>query len=830
MLVGRASELAELDEQIARRRAVCVLGEAGVGKTALLRESAARSGRPAFEGGGLSALSWMPHLPLARAVRCGVPEGDAARVATFVADQVDDGVLIVDDLQWADSDTVESLPFLIGRVAVLAALRRGDPATAARLEQARSAGFSVRELDSLDEPEAVALVRTTRPDLADEVVMRVVERAAGNPLLLEQLALGGSDERLHLGLAARLRPHGPAVWEAVARLALLGRPAEHELVGEPLDELLEAGLVVERDRRIELRHDLLGETAVREVGAGTVRSLHSELACRLADPGEAARHHAGAGEREAAHRKALSAARRSTRASERAQHLRLAAEFADGPDADDLRMRAAAELAEAAEHRAALDLVGAVDVDAHPELMSRVALVRARAHSHLGEGALAEAAAAEGLEQAGGTGTAVEVLLRLEQARIATWDMELDRALHCAGAALSLARAIGAQEARAELVLSAALMTACSPECIEHGRAALALAGLEDDGSLELEAASLLAAAYHNLGRTDAAYRLAAETIDTARRLGLRAREVEFGHHLAHYDLHTRGDLALAIAEHRELLTDPAVLGEALVRTRANLALALAQSGDDGAARRTLDQARNDATNVDARVYVAFVDVESHWLAGRPFDALAAVKRCQGERTSLSPYVDLTGGWAAIDVGRPVPAPIDDAPIPLLAGSVPESQGLACLASGDSDKAEELLVTASTLYEGLVAFAELRCLWGAAVAALRVGALQRARERLLGVEARAQRHGYRPLLARVRPALRQTGVRRTAGRQPGASGLTSREREVLELVARGLSSREIGTRIGVEAATVDSQVKSAMRKLGVRSRARAALSVAGDGR
>jgi DNA-binding CsgD family transcriptional regulator len=53
-------------------------------------------------------------------------------------------------------------------------------------------------------------------------------------------------------------------------------------------------------------------------------------------------------------------------------------------------------------------------------------------------------------------------------------------------------------------------------------------------------------------------------------------------------------------------------------------------------------------------------------------------------------------------------------------------------------------------------------------------------------------------------------------------GLTGREREVLELVAQGLSNAEIARVLGTARSTVERTIAAASAKLGVRSRAQAA--------
>ena len=75
--------------------------------------------------------------------------------------------------------------------------------------------------------------------------------------------------------------------------------------------------------------------------------------------------------------------------------------------------------------------------------------------------------------------------------------------------------------------------------------------------------------------------------------------------------------------------------------------------------------------------------------------------------------------------------------------------------------------------------------------------------------------------ARVLERLRQP----VTTQDPALASLTEQERRVLDLVAEGLTNRQIGTRLGLAEKTVKNHVSGVLGKLGLGSRTQAALYV-----
>src|SRR5262245_41072981 len=190
-LIGRERELARLQLGLAERTPIVVMGEAGVGKTSLLTTAAMATGRRVHSGGGLSSLDSLPYVALSRALPSLDPAGDLRWVARWVEQTVGDGVVLIDDVQWADPASRAVVALLSGRVRLAAAIRQGDPRAGGAADQLETAGFEVLDVDPLPLDDARRLTQQLRPDLDDAARARLLERSGGNPLLLHELSSTG---------------------------------------------------------------------------------------------------------------------------------------------------------------------------------------------------------------------------------------------------------------------------------------------------------------------------------------------------------------------------------------------------------------------------------------------------------------------------------------------------------------------------------------------------------------------------------------------------------------------------------------------------------------
>ena len=816
LLHGRDAELAALGVALAEQRPYVLVGESGIGKTSLLRAAAASSNRGFIETGGLATLRWVPRLVLARALGRTELVGDLENAAGLVERVVGDGVLLLDDAQWADAESLSALPHLVGRVSLLAAVRRDDPEADAALESLVETGFAVLEVGPLPADISARLVGAERPDLPTAVVSRIVRSAGGNPLLLQELAVTGEPSpSFKRAVTARLRLLSSEGLDAVALLGLAGRALADD--GTPgYAEAVQRGFVDRDGTLVVLRHGLIGEIAAEELDASRRADLHSRLADLVADPVEAAQHFALAGDREAAHRTALAGAGQTDVPGIKAAMLGLAAANADGADADRLRLQAAEDLCRAGDFQgvaAALESLQTVE----PELRALAGLFRSRALWEAGDddGYRRELAAARAL--VAGSGSVAEARLRIEAVRLPVFLDNDPAGLQEAETAVLLARDRGVDVPRALNLLGVARQFLVGDGWEEPFEEAMRLARESGDALTELYAANNLVSAYESAGNPARAHEIAHTAAARADELGLVSLRRQLEAADINLDLHS--------GNYQRVIDDgEALLGELVEqRTIDQLLSALTlvyvdRGGFERASELAVRLARGSAR-------AGLVRAELDLWAGRPTaavehaDAFVALDYVTDDERLLA---FVAQAWALADLEREPADELPQATLPLTLPIPVEIEALRQLVRGEAATAADLFVEATDGYRGVHLRGELRSLFGAGEALRRAGAEDRGREILLDVERRAESHGMAPLLTRVHRSLRLVGVRRAAPRGSDHP-LTPRERELLELVRHGLSNVEIGRRLGLSRRTVETELRAAARKLGASSRAQAAL-------
>lgn len=215
-------------------------------------------------------------------------------------------VVVLDDVQWADAASSALLAHLASALRdarlVLVVSYREAPAVAADL--ARVPGALALELRGLDR-DAVASALTDRigAQPAPQVVADVVRRTGGNPFFVEELgrALRSTDATAPVpgavrDVVRRRLSHLPAACRELLDVgAVIGREPGLALLaaaaGRPVDEVLDAlapaednGVLERPPGRIGLRfaHDLVREAVLDDLAPGRRARLHLQVADALA--------------------------------------------------------------------------------------------------------------------------------------------------------------------------------------------------------------------------------------------------------------------------------------------------------------------------------------------------------------------------------------------------------------------------------------------------------------------------------------------------------------------------------------------------------------------
>jgi DNA-binding CsgD family transcriptional regulator len=321
-LIGRVAELAEVQAALASGRAVVLFGDAGVGKTRLLREALARWA----EGGGdtewvaaTKAIRSIPFGAVSHLLPTRLPAaGNRVELLNLVARRLEARrgrapvAVGIDDANLLDGASAGLLHQLAvrGLIVPVATARRNEPAsdTVTALWKDHGRRITVRPLPDADVDE---LLTHALPGQIDPIGRRRLRRlAAGNPLLLGVLLADARDT------GALRRQHGvwrwlgtttgsPRLAELVtARLSVLD-PTTRELLetiacGEPIPMSLLLSLaspaavsaaersgmaVVERSgarTTLRLAHPLYGEALRAHLPAAQARTIFGQLAGLMA--------------------------------------------------------------------------------------------------------------------------------------------------------------------------------------------------------------------------------------------------------------------------------------------------------------------------------------------------------------------------------------------------------------------------------------------------------------------------------------------------------------------------------------------------------------------
>jgi DNA-binding CsgD family transcriptional regulator len=434
MLLGRETELATIgrlidDARAGHGRALAIVGEAGIGKTALWREAASRApGIQVLAARGLQSeselafaglrdlleplLDRLGRLPrpqaeaLAGALALGPSvRGDAFAVAAATLSLLGladaPTLAVVDDIHWLDRPSVTAVLFAARRLrdvpVALVILARSD-------EGSQTDGLDELMLGGLEPDDAHRLLSKSAPGASRAVRDALVQASRGNPLALQELPRALPDEQLSgarplpdpLPLGGALRRALSRRIEALsdtARAALLIAAASDDGALAPaqtalgpsvpaLEEAEGAGVISLAAGRIEFRHPLLRSAVYQASDGAARRSAHAALADALVeDPERRAWHLAAAatGPDEAV-AVALEEVARSASArggaAIAARALSRAAELSTGTSASRRRIEAAQQAVLAGRLDEADALLAAADPD-DPVLDADAASLRA---------------------------------------------------------------------------------------------------------------------------------------------------------------------------------------------------------------------------------------------------------------------------------------------------------------------------------------------------------------------------------------------------------------------------------------------------------------------
>jgi DNA-binding CsgD family transcriptional regulator len=343
---------AELSRGQASGSCVVLSGEAGIGKTSLLQAAQQAAGpgvewlwgtcEPMLSPAPFGPLvDWLDRMPpsLAAAVRSGRQTGELlAGLMSMLRDAGRPKVVVIDDAQWADGATLDLLRYVSRRIdstrALLILCHRDDALAAehpllrvlAGLPASRSLRVALGPLT----PAGVAELAR----LAGRSDQGLYSATQGNPFFVTELLAGhGPGARagtlpasVRDAVLARLLPLPESARDVVELTSISPAPLEVEVVDAVVDDApsaiaacTAAGLLVQQGPALRFRHELARQAVEASLPAGRAASLHAAvfdaLSLRGATLARLVHHAARAGLAGAVRQLAPQAAREAAQAS-----------------------------------------------------------------------------------------------------------------------------------------------------------------------------------------------------------------------------------------------------------------------------------------------------------------------------------------------------------------------------------------------------------------------------------------------------------------------------------------------------------------------------------